>query len=382
MSQLTIALCCNTSFGVVNFRAGLIRCLVERGHRVVVVAPRDAYSGRLASLGAEYVEWDVCARSTRIVGELRALRQLMRIYRDISPDIAFHFTIKAVIYGAIAARRIGTPFVSVITGLGYVFLNENWTSKLSRTLYRYTLNGSREVWFLNKDDCNAFETLELVEPSRVRLLPGEGVDMDHFAPDDTGAPVSECRSFLMIARLLKDKGVFEYVEAARAVRRRDPHVQFLLVGPADSANPTAIRRSQVQEWEDEGAIRYLGAVDDVRPAIRATTCVVLPSYREGTPRALLEAASMERPVVATDVPGCRDVVVPEATGLLCAVRDADDLAAKMQRIAGMSDAELKSMGQRARQFIRQSFDERLVIAEYLNALDRLVVPSAGTNRPA
>jgi glycosyltransferase involved in cell wall biosynthesis len=379
MTRLTIVFCCNTAFGILNFRAGVIRALLARGHRVVVVAPPDPYAERLSALGVEYIEWALSGSSMRLAAELRAVRALIRIYREVRPDIAFHFTIKAVIYGAIAARCARVPFISVVTGLGYVFLNETWASKLSRALYRLTLGHSREVWFLNKDDRATFEAHGLVACSEGRLLPGEGVDMTHFAPVPVEPAAASSCTFLMIGRLLRDKGVCEYVEAARSVLAARPHVRFVLVGPADSANPTAIGIEQVRRWESEGLVRYLGAVDDVRPAIAASTCVVLPSYREGTPRCLLEAASMERPVVATDVPGCRDVVIDGKTGLLCAPRDAKDLAAKLLAITAMSDAELRSMGERARRFVREAFDERLVIDEYLDALVRL---SEGRPMPA
>lgn len=372
MKKLTIVFCCNTTFGILNFRAGVIRALIALGHRVVVVAPKDQFVDRLRAIAADYVEWEVSGSSTRVWSEIGAVRALARIYRDVRPDIAFHFTIKAVIYGALAARWTRTPFVSVVTGLGYVFLNENWASKLSRAMYRLTLRHSREVWFLNRDDRITFKEHGLLRECEVRLLPGEGVDMEYFSPWTAPAESPAHCTFLMIARLLSDKGVFEYVEAARAVRELRPSTRFALMGPADSANPTAIGIDQVRRWESEGVVQYLGAVDDVRPAINASTCVVLPSYREGMPRCLLEAAAMERAVVATDVPGCRDAVVDGSTGLLCKVRDAPDLAAKLLVIANMNGAELRSMGGRAREHVRNSFDERLVIAAYLDALQRIL----------
>ena len=371
MTKLTIAFCCNSSFGVLNFRAGVIRALVALGHRVVVVAPKDPFVERLRGLGVEYIEWVLAGSSMRVPDELRAVRALVRIYRAVRPNIAFHFTIKAVIYGAIAARWTRTPFISVVTGLGYVFVNENWASKLSRALYRLTLSHSREIWFLNNDDRATFARYKLLRGSVIRLLPGEGVDMTHFCPiPDSQVRSSPC-TFLMISRLLKDKGVHEFVAAARLVAASRPNVRFVLMGPADSANPTAIGMEQVRTWEHEGVIEYLGSMDDVRPAINAATCIVLPSYREGTPRCLLEAASMERPVIATDVPGCRDVVVDGLTGLLCEARNAEDLAEKMLRIADTDESSLRAMGVKGRAYIKEAFDERLVIHAYIGALERL-----------
>lgn len=367
---LTIVFCCNTVFGVVNFRAGVIRTLVDLGHRIIVVAPTDASVQGLRLLGAEFVEWSIHPSANRPFAEIKAVLALYRIYRDVRPDVAFHFTIKPVIYGAFAARRSGIPFFSVITGLGYVFLNASWTSRLSRALYRVTLRNSREVWFLNTDDRAIFTTYGLLGGAKVRMLPGEGVDTVRFTKRFGVAQSASPFTFLMIARLLRDKGVHEYVEAARLVREIKPSVRFLLVGPADSANPSAIATDQVHGWMREGLIEYLGSVDDVRSLIDISTCVVLPSYREGAPRCLLEAASMERPIVATDVPGCRDVLVDNSTGLLCKPRNAKDLADTLLRIADMDLKSLEAMGGRGRAFVLRTFDEGLVVAEYLDVLDQ------------
>lgn len=379
MNALTVLLCCNSSFGVVNFRGGLIRALVEQGHRVVVVAPKDEYSGKFANLGAEFIPWDLTGRGTSLLTEINAVRQLTRIYRNVRPDAAFHYTIKAVIYGAIASRRTGTPCLSIITGLGYVFLNRSIVSKISRALYRRTLRWSREIWFLNADDQEHFEQLALMPPQiSGQLLPGEGIDTEHFGPAPAVGANAGSLTFLMVARLLRDKGVFEFVEAATLVKQRYPSARFQILGAANADNPSAIGSGQVGQWVKEGIIEYLGTAQDVRPAVANADCVVLPSYREGVPRCLLEAASMERPLITTDVPGCREVVRDGATGLLCKVKDASDLAAKMLAVAGLPQTELRNMGRAGRRFMLEQFDERIVITRYLDALDRIARPRPST----
>lgn len=368
MKPLTIALCCNSSFGVANFRAGVIRALRAQGHRVVVIAPEDEYSHHFAQLGAEYVPWQLSGRGTGLLHELRAVRQLAAIYQDVRPDIAFHYTIKAVLYGALASKHAGSATISIITGLGYVFLNHSLASRIAKMLYRLTLRWSDEIWFLNADDREQFDREGLLHGGTVRLLPGEGVDMVHFdaAPDlPPGPPV-----FLLVARLLRDKGVHEFVEAAALVKRQCPSARFQLLGAADADNPNAVGHAQVQQWLAEGTVEYLGTATDVRPAILKAHCIVLPSYREGVPRSLLEAAAMRRPVVATDVPGCRDVVQDGVTGLLCEARNAPDLAAKMLRIAQSDRSQLLAMGDAGRAMVARQFDERIIIGAYLATLGR------------
>lgn len=366
----TILFCCNSVFGMVNFRGGVIRHLVAQGHRVVVVAPPDEYVSTLVSLGAHYEEWQLSGRGTHLFSELSAIRQLDRIYRDVRPSVAFHFTIKPVIYGAIVARRLRIPFISVLTGLGYAFINKNWVSVAAIALYRYTLRWSFEVWVLNREDQRVMCQRDLLRSARIRLIPGEGVDTTYFCPGDAAPQTSETR-FLLIARLLRDKGVLEFVEAARMLRARGVHAQFALLGQADADSPTAIKREDVVAWEREGLLSYLGVAKDVRPFIQSADCVVLPSYREGLPRTLLEASAMAKPVVATDVPGCRDVVVDGVTGYMCRVKDASDFADKMERMVRVGPGERSVLGEQGRRFVSANFDERLVIGQYETVLASL-----------
>lgn len=373
MKQQPIIFTCNSAFGVANFRGGVIRALASRGHKVVVVAPPDeVQQARLQALGAEFEPWAVSGQGAGALGEWRALRALLAIYRRQRPALCFHFTIKAVIYGAMACRRLGLPCISVITGLGYVFLNRSWISSVARLLYRRTLAWSREIWFLNEDDRQTFERSALVGDVPVHMLPGEGIDLQHFQGPPLAASAAESggRCFLMVARLLVDKGVNEFVEAARLVRAQRPSTRFQLLGPAGADNPSAIPLERVRAWQEEGIIEYLGVAADVRPALMAADCVVLPSYREGIPRSLLEAAALQRPLITTDVPGCRELVLNGVTGLLCRVQDAGDLARQMLHIDSLPAAELSAMGQRGRALMAERYDERIVIGLYLEALAR------------
>lgn len=354
---------------MVNFRSGIIQTLINSGIRVIIAAPHDDYVDALKALGAEYVEWHLVGRSTRISSEISAIRQLRSIYRRMRPDIAFHFTIKPIIYGALVCRSLGIPFVSVVTGLGYVFINNNLVSRISKLLYRATLRWSMEVWLLNDDDRETMTTQGLLNGTNVRILPGEGVNTSFFSLEKF--PTTTRPQFLFLARLLRDKGVFEYVDAARSLLQAGIDAEFALLGAVDSDNPTSISSEMVRAWESEGVVKYLGICKDVRPYITTAHCIVLPSYREGVPRSLLEASSMGRPVIATDVPGCRDVVIDGETGFLCASRNYIALAAAIKKFLLLTDADQQKMGERGRNFVRTKFDEELVITQYREILGKV-----------
>ncbi|WP_153099864.1 glycosyltransferase family 4 protein [Paraburkholderia hayleyella] len=372
-SRLRISLVCNTAWAIHTYRHGLIRTLLARGVEVTVLAPPDRAFEPLRAMGCHCIALPLAAQGTNPLADLRTLGALYRRYRALRPQLVFHYTIKPNIYGSIAAWLARVPSVAVTTGLGYAFIQSGRTARFARRLYRFAFRFPREIWFLNQDDQATFLAQKLlVHPERAQLLHGEGVDLEHFAfcPLPPSAPPAPF-VFVLIGRLLWDKGVAEYVAAARQLRARYPHARFQLLGPTDVANPSAISRANVATWEHEGVIDYLGEADDVRPAITAASCVVLPSYREGVPRTLLEAAAIGRPIVATDVPGCRDVVEDGVNGFLCAARDANSLAAALTRILELDDAARQQMAERGRQKVSAEFDERDVIARYLALIERV-----------
>jgi glycosyltransferase involved in cell wall biosynthesis len=240
---------------------------------------------------------------------------------------------------------------------------------MAQLLFRIALRRADRVFFQNEDDRSTFVDRGIVSAQVASRLPGSGVDITRFSPmPPTGnsAPV-----FLMIARLLRDKGVIEFVESARLLKKKLPLARFQLLGPLGAVNRTAVTRTEVQAWVDEGSIEYLGEADDVRPFLQRADCVVLPSYREGSPRSLLEAASAGRPVIASDIPGCREIVEDGQTGLLCRAKDSADLAEKMEMIAGLPEETRREMGRRGRRKVETEFDERIVLDQYTLALDAL-----------
>jgi glycosyltransferase involved in cell wall biosynthesis len=301
------------------------------------------------------------------VDDLKLQRRLKRIFAEERPDAIFSYTIKNNIFGARAALAAGVPFVPNVTGLGTAFLSGGLLQIVAEQLYRRAFGRLPIIFFQNEDDRSLFLDRKLVRSEQARLLPGSGIDLARFAPAAMPS-AKEPPVFLMIARLLRDKGVVEFVEAARQIKQRHPNARFQILGATGSQNRTAIDSATVQAWVAEGLVEYLGTTNDVRPAIVGADCVVLPSYREGAPRTLIEAAAMARPLIATDVPGCRSVVERDITGFLCNARSADSLAAAMDHFLGLSFEARSAMGHAGRAKMEREFDQVLVVDAYREAL--------------
>ena len=361
----------NTTWNLVNFRSGLIAALVSRGFDVVAVAPDDEYRDRLRELGCRYVPLNMDNQGTHPVKDALLLWRYFVVLRRERPAVILSYTVKPNIYASLAARLVGVTVINNVSGLGTAFLRGGWLGGVVCSLYRVALRRSHRVFFQNDEDRQVFIEKRLVAPARTGLLPGSGIDLVHFSPlavDGSSLRNGAGLVFLMVARLLWDKGVLEFVEAARRVKALFPESRFQLLGFLDVKNQTAVGRSDVEAWVKEGVVEYLGTSDDVRPFLAAADCVVLPSYREGTPRSLLEAAAMGRPLLATDVPGCREVVIDGVNGLLCRLRDSVDLAEKMMQMITMPMSALLQMGQESRRLAETRFDEQIVIRKYLEAI--------------
>lgn len=357
----------NAAWNVWNFRRPVVEALLREGHRVTVLAPPDAAVPDLEAMGCFFFPLDMSVKSLNPLKDLRLVGRLKRILAQLKPDVILSYTIKNNIFGALAARDLGIPFVPNVSGLGTAFLSGGLVERVAVGLYKRAFRTLPVVFFQNPDDRDLFLSRGLVQTKQAHLLPGSGIDLDHFAlapyRDSEGAT-----TFLMIARLLRDKGVLEYVEAARAVRAKYPHARFQILGAADSENRTAIDLQTVLAWDAEGTIEYLGTTHDVRSVIDAAHCVVLPSYREGAPRTLIEAAAMGRPLIATDVPGCRSVVDDGQTGLLCEVRSGESLARACTRFLSLSHEMRRDMGEAGRRKMEQEYDQALVVAAYKTAI--------------
>lgn len=360
-----------------NFRHGLIKKMLNDGYHLIIISPRDDFSNKLRCMGCDVIDLPMSAKGVNPLQDIKLMLSLYFLYRRISPDFIIHYTIKPNIYGSLAARIAGIPSLAITTGLGYTFINTNLVSKVAKALYRFAFRYPKEVWFLNEDDRYVFLNNRLVSNDKAVLLHGEGVNLYHFSPRKTTVVTdknSDSLRFLLISRMLWDKGVGEFVEAARIIKKRYPKVIFQLLGSCDVDNPSVINKEQISYWESQGLIEYLGSTDDVRPWIATSDCVVLPSfYREGIPRTLMEAAAMAKPLITTDNVGCRDVVLPGETGFLCPVKDAKALAICCEQFITMTQEQRDSMGNAGRTFMFKSFDEKLVIEQYFNLFERYMI---------
>jgi glycosyltransferase involved in cell wall biosynthesis len=364
--QRTIVISANSIWNIVNFRGGLLKALAAQGIKVVIATPQ----GDPGKLPGEVRNLPIDRSGLNPLADALLAYRYFRLLREVRPCALLSFTIKPNIYGAIAARLAGVPSVANVSGLGTAFLKGGWFSRFVDILYRLAFARSHAVFFQNRDDRDLFLSRSLVTAANARLLPGSGIDLDRFAP---AKPLgSEAPVFLFIGRLLADKGIREFVEAAQQTKARFPGVRFQLLGGLDPGNRTAVGEEELNQWVAEGTVEYLGPTEDVRSFIAEASAVVLPSYREGLPRSLLEGGAMARPLIATDVPGCRDIVEDGVTGLLCQVRSASSLAGAMARFAQMGVDQRQALGEAARRKVEAEFDERLVIEAYWEVLKPLI----------
>lgn len=365
---MRIAIVINKSWNIFNFRLSLVKALLNAGHEVIAIAPEDAYSAKLVAEGCAFVPLAMENKGTNPIKDMLLIRDFLKAYKKVKPDVILQYTIKPNIYGSIAAKLAGIPTINNVSGLGTVFIVQNLVSTIAQGLYRFSFQFPAKVFFQNSDDKALFLERKLVKESITEVLPGSGIDTKRFQP------ASEFKRqdpfvFLMVSRALYEKGLVEYIEASKILKAKYPSIRVQLLGAIEEEGNIGIKRTQVEQWVQEDWLEHLGTSDDVASIIRGADCVVLPSYREGTPRTLLEASAMGKPIVTTNVPGCKETVVDGYNGYLCEVRNGADLAAKMEQVYLLSEAALQTMGQNSRQLAIDKFDEKYVIDRYFAAIE-------------
>ncbi len=367
-----IALVSNTSWSVYNFRLGLIKRLQKLGHDVTIIAPRDNFTAKLVSEGFSFHHIYTNNYSTNPLNDLRTINHLRKIYKKNNFDFIFHYTIKPNIYGTLAARWCNIPSVAITTGLGRLFsYNNKIVKSLSKRLYQVAARYSKQVWFLNESDLNTFIDKGITHKENTFLLPSEGINLQKFQPNRISqTEKTKTLTFLFAGRIIWDKGVKEYVEAAKTIKEKYPDINFQILGFVDPSNPNSVPYEYIQEWQRKKVITYLGETEDVRPFLEKSSCLIFPSfYNEGISRILLETAAMARPIITTDNVGCRDVVKDGYNGFICVPKDVTSLVQKIEQFIELTSSKKKLMGLNGRKVVVQNFDEEIIIQKYIDFLN-------------
>ena len=346
-----------------------VKKLVSEGFEVHTIAPEDQFTPHLVEAGCIHHNLKMDSRGANFIKDTALIFELYAIYKSVKPDVILHFTIKPNVYGTLAAAMLKIPAINNVCGLGTVFLKKNMVSFIAKSLYKLSFRYANKVFFQNEDDLKLFIDKKLVASKKVGLVPGSGIDLDHFTPNQFSR--NEKFTFLLISRLITDKGILEYIEAVKQLKENGLHARFQLLGSMDPKHKRGIQKEKIEKWIESGTIEYLGTTQDVRSFINQADCIVLPSYREGTPRTLLEAASSSKPIIATNVAGCNQVVTNGYNGLLCNLKDANDLAEKMTTMASYDDHKLSSFGSNGRLKMEKEFSDAHVIDKYLAALSEI-----------
>ena len=362
-------LAANTGWYLFNFRRNLIEHLSQKGFEVILIAPADRYLRELASRGYHTHPVPLDSKSQNPFRELKTSFRLLQLLMRLKPAAVLSFTVKPNIYLGISTQLLNLPLLSTVTGLGTAFIAGGLLQKLVVMLYRISQRRCAAIVFQNQDDEEMFKKLGIGSGRKKIIIPGSGVNVDRFPKSKYTH--STDKKVLFIGRLLYDKGVSELVEAAKIIAPRYKEkgaVTFQFLGGLAPQNLTSVRPDDVEKWKKFPFIEFLDWADDIRPTIKAAYCVALPSYREGLPKSLIEAGSMGRPVIATNVPGCREVVVNGEHGLLCRPRSVDDLVSKIEQMLDFGVLDWEKMAESGRRRVEIMFDERVIIKKYLELL--------------
>ena len=370
MKNKTIVIIYNATHHVLLFKSELIKSIKINGYRVVVLASKDNYSEKLLDIVDEYYEIKLDSSGINPLKDAYLIFQIYNIFKKVKPAAVLNFTIKPVIYGTFAARLFGdVPVINTITGLGTAFISRGFANKVAKFLYKFTFKYSHLVFFQNPDDQKFFKDLNIISRDNTKLVSGSGVDLLKFKPIKNKK--RENIKILFIGRIIADKGIYELIESAKIIKKEYSNVTFILMGMLGVKNRTSISKSEVDNWVYEGLIEFVPFKEDIRMVLGDSDLVVLPSYREGTPKTLIEAASMAKPLIATDVPGCREVVVDEVNGFLCLVKNPVSLADAIKKFIELDSSCKIEMGLKSRELAEQKFDINKVNNSYINELNKI-----------
>ena len=366
-----IAIIENNIIATNTIREKLTRTLEEHGYDVTILTTGTTANLEQARQNGFKVI-DVKGSTQNPLDIFTYMRNIKKALKLCGADVCLTFTIRPAIWGNVVTRRLNIPTITNITGIGPLFARKNIAYRAARTLYKFVLQKTARIFFQNYDDMNIFLEKKFVKPERAERIPGSGIDHEYYMPLP-GRGKDNKFIFLFISRLVKDKGILEYVEAARSLKKELPVAEFRVLGPVwlQNLKDNTVTETEIRQWVKDDIITYLGDAKDVRPHIAAADCIVLPSYREGTSNVLLEASSMERPCITCDTTGCKEIVADGITGFLCKVQDAADLAEKMKKMCTLTEEQRIEMGIKARQKVIKEFDKQIVINAYLSAIEKI-----------
>jgi len=369
---MNIAILENHIISTNTVRRKLTETLIEKGYKVTVLSTgTDKELNFARKLGFDVI--NVGTSNTNPKEVLHYIKNVYKALKLINANLCLTFTMRPAIWGNMVCRILKIPVITNITGIGPLADSDSMAYRVARTLYRTALKKTKVVFFQNTDDLDLFRKKRFIKNEQVNIIPGSGVDVDFFSPIEKKNK-EEKFVFLFISRLIKDKGILEYIAAAGYIKQHYPNVICQVIGPYYNQNlrDNIISEKQVMHWLDNGIVHYLGAAEDVRPFMAEADCIVLPSYREGMSNVLLEAASMRRPAIATNVTGCREIIVDNETGFLCKVKDAEDLAKTMIKMIQLDSTEREKMGKAARERVKEKFTKKIVIDAYLNHITAIL----------
>jgi glycosyltransferase involved in cell wall biosynthesis len=362
-----IVLVGNTSWGMYNFRKNLIINFLSYNYKVSVIAPYDnIFSDKLSNLGCNFYPIKLNQKGKNVFCDFIYFINLFFLYRKLNPSLIFHYTIKPNIYGSIAAKLTHTRSVAIITGLGSSHINNKFLKYLTFLLYKISLKFPTQIWFLNNYDKEVFLDKKIIQNKKHFVLKGEGINPNEYQPSLNHINNIE---FIFVGRLLLDKGIYEYVEAAKIIKSLFPNTKFKILGFLGINNPTSVDPVYIYKNHNDGIIEYLGETEDVSKFISNSTCLILPSYSEGLSRVLLEAACLEKPIIASDIPGCNEIVIEEFNGLLIKPKSIESLVNAIIKFIYLPNETKISMGLNGREFVIANFNEDLVFKQYHNFIN-------------
>jgi len=365
-NKVKLGIFVNSAWQAFNFRLELARSLKD--YEIIFFGPIDQNFDQLISKEFEYIHVPLIADS---INPVRDIFLIYSVYRELKKNkiqILLNFTLKPNIYGPLIASLLKIKSINNITGLGTFFIKKSFITLILYQLYKLSVSRCDHIFFQNKYDTELFKLKKILTHNNYSLLPGSGIDIHHFYPQEK--KTSENFVFLMVARLIKDKGVLEYLQAAELIKNRlnKNNIVFQLVGEMSPKNKTSISIDIINSYINRGIVNYHGMSNDVREQLKNSDCVVLPSYREGCPRSLLEAASMAIPIITTNVPGCNDIVTHGENGLICNVKDSHDLSLKMLDLYQMGSKKRRKLGDNGRKKMIANFSNKIVFREYKKIL--------------